>query len=475
MDTKKGPLKGDALVNKVVLIVMEIINTALIFGYISDFLTGTSTLLYFVIFEIAAISTFFLVPIAYKLWPVKMKYIALVCFAVVYTIGCMGAHVDVAFVMVFPIAVIFVLYYDYKLIRILTMVFGVVCTLDILVILFVLKRLHSGVEINSSVLLMEFLGTIIFLIAVRVVTKISIQNNNEKIETIQAVAEKVNASIKNINVEIVQLDESAKVVKNAMEEINSGVGNAAEAVQHQLVQTEAIQDRIESVQAAAGSISDNIASTLSSVEAGNREVTTLVSQADTSVEISNKVTKDLSELRERVEAMRSITKIIENIAFQTNIMALNANVEAARAGEAGLGFAVVATEISNMSAKTKQATDDIAELISNAEKSLKELMQSIEEMSAVILSEKTQTTQTTEVFSDIQKSTVEVREYLNQFMQYISGLTEANREIVQSVQTISAATEQVNALTNEAMNMEGNNAMAVQSIAKQVGELANTQ
>lgn len=472
MAEEKKALKGDALVNKVVLIIMEIINISLIGGYISDYFTGTSSLLYFVVFEIAAVTTFILVPVAYMKWPTKMNYIAFACFSVVYTIGCLGAHVDVAFVMAFPIVVIFILYYDYKLIQIVTTTFNIIVAVDVAYVIFILKRAHSGGKINSSVLLMEFLATTVFLISVRVVTKISNQNNADKINQIQSVADKVNASIQNINGDINELTQSSQAVKGAMDEINFGVSNVVEAVQHQMLQTEEIQDRIERVQDAAGSISENVKSTLQSVEVGNKEVKVLVSQADNSVEISEKVEKDLADLRERVDAMGSITKMIENIAFQTNIMALNANVEAARAGDAGLGFAVVATEISNMAAKTKEATDSIEEIINNADKSLNALVDSMAKLDAIVVSERKQTAQTTEVFADIQNSTDAVKQHIDEFMDYIGGLTRANKEIVHSVQTISAATEEVNALTNEAAHMESNNAVAVQSIAKQVGALA---
>jgi len=452
---------------------MEIINVSLILGYISDFMNENASIIYFIVFEMAAITTFIMVPVAYKKFPEKMKYIAFVCFSVVYAIGCLGATVDVAFVMAFPIVVIFVLYYDYELIKKITITFNIIIAGDILWIIFGIKRAHSGGPINTSVLLMEFLGTTVFLIAVRVVTKISNQNNTEKIEQIQSVADKVNASIHNVNEDVVELNATSQSVKGAMDEITQGITNVSEAIENQMLQTEAIQSRIESVQSSAEGISNNIASTLQSVESGNMEVDTLVSQANQSVEISENVTKDLSELKERVDAMSDITKIIENIAFQTNIMALNANIEAARAGDAGLGFAVVATEISNMAAKTKEATDDIEDIIQNANDSLITLMNSVKELAEIILSEKQQTAQTSKVFADIQKTSDDVSNHLAEFMDYISGLTKANSEIVMSVQTISAATEQVNALTMEAANMETKNAEAVQSIASQVAALAD--
>jgi len=473
MEKTRNQLTGDALVNKVALIVIQVINIALIFGYEADYLTGTSKLWYFLTFEVAAIATFIIIIVAYKKWPEKMRYIAFACFSVVYAIGSLGASIDIAFVMGFPIVVVFVLYYDQKLINLMTTVFEGVIVLDCIYIIFGAKQLHSGQPINPSVLLMEFLGTTVFFVAVRTVTNISNKNNFDKINTIQSVADKVNTSIRGINEELGQLTKASSAVKTAMSDINTGVSSTADAVQNQLLQTQSIQDKIENASESADQISNNVGITMTAVEQGDRDIAKLVEQADKSVEINLVVNSNLDELNDRIKAMETITKMIESIAFQTNIMALNANVEAARAGEAGKGFAVVASEISNMAAKTKEATDNIDELILNANVSLKALGDSFAEMTQVIGEEKKQTMETSEVFATIRRSTEDVRAHMDNFVEYVHGLNTANREIVQAVQTISATTEEVSALSNEALTMEEGNAASVESIARQVSELAN--
>ena len=469
--SQKEFLRGDALVNRVVLLVMEVITFTMMLGYMSDYSAGNTSLRYFLIFELAAAATFVLLPVVYKKSPDKMKHVAFVCFTVVYTLACFGAHIDVGFVMAFPIVVIFILYYDFKLIRRVTVTFNIVVLLDVIYQTFGIKRLHSGDQLNTSVVIMELLSTTIFCFTVRAITKISNRNNEEKLQKIQADAEKVNVSVQNINGDIIGLNQASRAVKGAMEEINLGVGNVVDAVQNQMLQTEAIQNRIEQVSQAADKVADNLVRTLTSVTQGNNEVAVLAEKADDCGAISEKVTQDLLDLRSKIENMGAITKIIENIAFHTNIMALNANVEAARAGEAGLGFAVVASEISNMSAKTKEATENIEEIIKNANGALQALVTSVADLDDIVQAQKAQSVQTSAMFDSIQGSTEEVKEHMSLFMNSLEGLSAANKEIVLSVHTISATTQQVGALTNEATNMEANNAVAVQNIVDKLADL----
>lgn len=104
---------------------------------------------------------------------------------------------------------------------------------------------------------------------------------------------------------------------------------------------------------------------------------------------ADRVRRLLSETRE----INEVVNLIERIASQTNLLALNATIEAARAGEAGRGFSVVAAEVKELSRQTAQATSDIVTRINGIFSSTDEAVNSIQQVSDLIL-DLSQTAQT---------------------------------------------------------------------------------
>jgi methyl-accepting chemotaxis protein len=83
-------------------------------------------------------------------------------------------------------------------------------------------------------------------------------------------------------------------------------------------------------------------------------------------ELANKTAESMDEINEQVSAINDAITVIDNIAFQTNILSLNAAVEAATAGEAGKGFAVVAGEVRNLASRSAEAAKEIKAIVENA-------------------------------------------------------------------------------------------------------------
>ena len=137
----------------------------------------------------------------------------------------------------------------------------------------------------------------------------------------------------------------------------------------------------------ASQISSSAEEELANIDEISREISDMAAQTQESLEESEKaalaasestrlLNQSNAEVKQMVDAMgaiedaaskiRTIVKAIEDIAFQTNILALNASVEAARAGEAGKGFAVVADEVRNLAGKSSDSVKNTTTLINES-------------------------------------------------------------------------------------------------------------
>ena len=165
-----------------------------------------------------------------------------------------------------------------------------------------------------------------------------------------------------------------------MDAVSSGASETANAVQEQTTQTQAIQEKVDLVNAASQEISTNMQQTIAVVEAGNEAMNALVDLVGNSVSNSEQAAGKLETLNLYMEEMNTIVELIDDITSQTSLLALNASIEAARAGDAGRGFAVVASEITGMADRTKDATIHINELIGNVKLAIREVVDVIQQM-----------------------------------------------------------------------------------------------
>jgi|GEM_PF-151877 len=155
---------------------------------------------------------------------------------------------------------------------------------------------------------------------------------------------------------------------------------------------------------------------------------TLTYEVKNGQELASKTSKSMEDINEQVTNINDAIAVIDQIAFQTNILSLNAAVEAATAGEAGKGFAVVAQEVRNLASRSADAATEIKELVQNA-------------------------TQTANIGKEISSSMITGYESLNtsinKTIDLIDGVTTSSQEqelgitqINDSVSTLDKATQQ---------------------------------
>ena len=363
-----------------------------------------------------------------------IKHLVSYGFALFYTICLFTSPTNLIYVFVIPMVFVVTIYSDIRYLLLINI--GTILESIIVVVLGATKGGfgYHGIEaaiIQIVVMIMVCANSFFTLKVIRENTRrrftevahAKAQAEN-LLESNVELGKQLSSNIADINVRFEKLTAASKTTTEAMQEVSAGATDTAEHVQNQLEQTQAIQEKVDEVAAAVEEIGSSMALTLKALEEGKQDIEHLASEVEVSVDNGNAVTEKLENLNQYMDEMNSIVELIGGITNQTSLLALNASIEAARAGEAGRGFSVVATEISGMATRTKEATVHITELISNVSNAIMEVVGVVSKMVEGINDEKTGTSNAEESFESIEDNTRAIQNNADTLSRSISELPE---------------------------------------------------
>jgi len=274
-------------------------------------------------------------------------------------------------------------------------------------------------------------------------------------DEIGEIARAADAMTRSLTDVLTQVRRSAESVAAASEEIASSAEEMAGGMDNQTRQVTEIAAAIEQMSAAVNEVAHNSRGAAASAdqsgdaaETGGRVVQETIAGMQAINEAVEASARAVQELGRRGEQIGEIIEVINDIADQTNLLALNAAIEAARAGEHGRGFAVVADEVRKLADRTTKATDEIA--------------QSIE----AIQGETAQAVDRMQTGARQVEQGVETAEKAGEAL---SRIVEAAREVSTLIQNVASATdEQSSASTQISRSIEG-----IRAVASEATEGAN--
>ncbi|RXJ87390.1 methyl-accepting chemotaxis protein [Arcobacter sp. CECT 8985] len=202
---------------------------------------------------------------------------------------------------------------------------------------------------------------------------------------------------------------------------------------------------LEETAAAVEEITSTIVNNSENVEKMSSFTKELTNSAEEGQVLANKTTVAMDEINDEVTSINEAITVIDQIAFQTNILSLNAAVEAATAGEAGKGFAVVAAEVRNLASRSAQAAKEIKIIVENATQKANEGKLASDEMIKGY----------TKLLENIENSNVMIQEIANASKEQETGITQINDAVTQLDQqtqqnaSISTQTQEVAIQTDQ--------------------------
>lgn len=398
------------------------------------------------------------------------RFVSIIGYAAIYGIALINAKSDTVFTMAFPIMVMYVLYFDTLFMGIIS---GVLLVLNIVSVVMaaISGSMPSGIDFALSSALLQAATIGVTGSALTWITHLEKAMKGEQMNEVKSEKEKSEQILSDVLALGNTVKENTNKADALMEELNDATTTALETlkavadsnndnaknIESQTVMTSNIQEMIITADSNASRMERIAGDSLNMVSEGRKLVEKLDDKASNISAMNEQVMNTINEFVKNAIEVRGITDKINGISSQTNLLSLNASIESARAGEAGRGFAVVADEIRNLADETKTLTAEINGIVetlennaSGTKETVSKVVESIEDEKVLIDDSMDTYVKMEDMFKQLYESVTDTQKQLKQ-------IVDSNNAIVDSINQLSAASEEVAASMDMAVELSNNN------------------
>jgi methyl-accepting chemotaxis protein len=268
--------------------------------------------------------------------------------------------------------------------------------------------------------------------------------NVDSSDEIGEMAKHFNVFVENLGGTISHVIDSSNRVAQAAGQLDEATEKMAAGVEEAATQVNAVAAASEEMSKTSGEIAKNCVMAVKSSDEANKTVNVGESIIQDTIRVMGSISErvqDSAEIMKRLGArsdqIGEIVGLINDVADQTNLLALNAAIEAARAGEHGRGFAVVADEVRKLAERTSHATKEISETISAMQADTKTAVKSMEEGVTEVGSGTKEAARSGEALANILQQIGKVTGEINQIAVASEQETATTNEIASNIHQVS--------------------------------------